>query len=113
MTRSKIVQKIIDETPEEVTNSVREYGDRVVIQSDSELVQSKITDLIELWCVLNTIKKDPSALEIMRIISEGIRKDRILKRWNKLHPVSPKSQVLLSNDEYEIKKRKILEKLLA
>lgn len=87
-------------------------------KTDIEIVKEKIADLIELWCILNTCKNDTSAWEIMKVISEVINKDALLKRWNELHPLKQDptermEKLPFSDDrEYMAKRRKILERLL-
>ncbi len=67
-------------------------------KADIDVVKSKLNDIVELWCVLNTYKGDPRALKIMGLISEFIHKEVLLKRWNELHPL--KKERLLSRDYY-------------
>lgn len=38
MTRSKIAQRIIDETPQEVRDAVKQYGDNLVAMTENEIV---------------------------------------------------------------------------
>lgn len=84
-------------------------------KTDIEVVKEKLSDLVELWCVLNTCKGDASAYEIMKEISSVINKDVLLKRWNELHPLKkdPTEDMIVFGDaEHMAKRRKIIERLL-
>lgn len=88
-------------------------------KADIDVVKSKLNDIVELWCVLNTYKGDPRALKIMGLISEFIHKEVLLKRWNELHPLKKDPTESLykipfqDDPAYMAKRRVIIQRLLS